>query len=243
MHPVFLNPTISAALDRIAERAADVRRAFVPGAVPRYDDVASASPHSEFTLDPLSVALAPDTYVACRTPDGKTAYTRDGQFTIDGDRLCTADGLPVLGFARPNRGLGELCVDPVDATLGRVADLRVASDGTLSYTRSAIDPRSGRSERQRVAVGRIAVARFPAATVLPAIDAKTYAAPDGVTPHLGMPADGGLPPLESMRRQHSGVALDESLARLKAAYVAFDALTAAETASGRFKKTVMDLVK
>jgi hypothetical protein len=31
---MFLNPAMSAALDRIAERAADVRRAFTPGALP-----------------------------------------------------------------------------------------------------------------------------------------------------------------------------------------------------------------
>ena len=38
---MFLSTSLSAALDRIAERAADVRRAYTPAAVPQEDDVAS----------------------------------------------------------------------------------------------------------------------------------------------------------------------------------------------------------
>ncbi len=46
-----------------------------------------------------------------------------------------------------------------------------------------------------------------------------------------------------MRRERSRVDLDASLARLKDAYVAFDALAAAETAKQRLGKTAMDVVK
>jgi hypothetical protein len=38
---MFLNAGLSAALDRVAERAADVRRAFTPGALPVRGDVAT----------------------------------------------------------------------------------------------------------------------------------------------------------------------------------------------------------
>jgi hypothetical protein len=46
-----------------------------------------------------------------------------------------------------------------------------------------------------------------------------------------------------MHRTRSGVELDESLIRLKEAYLTFDALQAAETAKGHLGKTTMDLLK
>lgn len=240
---MFLNPALGAALDRIGERAADVRRAFVPGAIPSFDDVATGTSTSEFTLDTLSVALPADAYFVCHDAAGKIVYTRDGSFTLADGRLRTQDGLPVLGTAQADRGLHELDLDTVDETLGRVRNVRVGDDGTLAYSRTVVDPRSGRREQQRVVVGRVAVARFPAATVLPTLDGARFTSPDGIVPYVGSPGEGGLPRLRPMQRQHSGVALDESLARLKAAYLAFDALSAAETAKGHFGKAAMDLLK
>jgi flagellar basal body rod protein FlgG len=240
---MFLNPALGVALDRITERAADVRRAFVPGAIPKYDDVASTSRAPEFTLDPLSVALPSDVYVACRNDAGSVVYTRNSSFTVAGGRLCTETGIPVLGIYGNEHSLDELHVDAVDAALGRTSDLRIEADGALRYARSVVDPRTGSREQQQITVGRIAVARFPAATSLPTVDGTIFSAPDGVAPHIGAPGDNGLPQVTPMRRQPSGALLDESLARLKAAYVAFDALAAAETAKGRFGKTATDLVK
>lgn len=239
---MFLNPALGAALDRIAERAADVRRAFVPGAMPANDDAATGKSASQFTLDALSVALADDTYFLCRDSNGETAYARDGSFTLVDGTLRTANGLPVLGTSGAP-GLRPLQLDPVDTALGRVTNVRIDAAGTLTYERTAIDPRSGRREPQRVTAGRLAVARFPAATLLPSADGRTFAAPERVVPHVGTPGDEGLPTVRPMQRQRSGVDLDASLARLKAAYVAFDALAAAETAKGRLGKTAMDLVK
>ena len=46
-----------------------------------------------------------------------------------------------------------------------------------------------------------------------------------------------------MQRERSRVDVDESLARLKDAYLAFEALQAAEAAKGRLGKTAMDLLK
>jgi len=46
-----------------------------------------------------------------------------------------------------------------------------------------------------------------------------------------------------MQRERSRVDLDQSLARLKEAYVAFEAMQAAQTARGRLGKTAMDLLK
>jgi hypothetical protein len=136
-----------------------------------------------------------------------------------------------------------LHVDPVDAALDRVMDPHVEPDGTFAYTRTAIDPRTGQRERQRVAAGRVALARFPASTSLGGADGRQFVAPDGVVPHIGSASDGSFGKLLPMHRTPSGVDLDASLARLKDAYVAFDALQAAETAKGHTGKVVMDLLK
>lgn len=240
---MFLNPSLSAALDRIGDRAADVRRAFTPGSVPKNDDVASTAPRAAFTLDPLSVAPPSDGYFVIRTAGGEAAYTRDGSFHLASGMLLDAQNRPVLGMRAEGAPLTELCVDQVDDALNRMRDVRIDSDGALSYARTEIDPRSGRNEVRRVFAGRIAIAKFPAATKLKTEDGTTSFAPDGVVPHLGLPNEAGLPAISPMRRGGSGVYLDESLARLKAAYVAFDALAAAETAKSGLGKTAMDLVK
>jgi flagellar basal body rod protein FlgG len=240
---VFLNPSLTVALDRIAERAADVRRAFIPGSVAANDDVALAHPPASFTLDPLSVAAPDDAYFLIRCANGETAYTRDGAFHVASGVLVDTDNRPVLGTRGAEAPLSELRVDAVDDALNRARDVRIDADGTLSYTHSVIDPRSGRREMRRVAIGRIAIAKFPTATKLKGEDGNASRAPNGIVPHVGLPGEGGLGALTPMRRGAGGIDLDESLARLKAAYVAFDALTAAETAKSRLGMTAMDLVK
>lgn len=240
---MFLNPSLSAALDRISDRAADVRRAFTPGSVPKNDDVALVSPRATFTLDPLSVAAPDGSYFIVRTTDGNAAYTRDGAFHVAAGSLLDAQDRPVLGVRAAGATLAGLRFDDVDDALNRTRDARIDADGTFSYARTTIDPRSGRRETRRIAAGRVAMAKFPAATKMKSEDGSTSFPPQGVVPHVGLPGDDGLPALSPMRRGGSGVYLDESLARLKAAYVAFDALAAAETAKSGLGKTAVDLVK
>lgn len=237
---MFLNAPISAALERIAERASDVRRAYEPGALPARDDVAAQSA-SQPALDPLSVALPESAYLVARGEKGY-AYTRDGSLCVRDGRLLDAAGRPILGT---NAGgtLTEIAIDPVDAALGRAGNVRVESDGSVVYDRPSIDPRNGARAAQRVVAGRVALARFPAASKLVPARDGSLAAPPGVAPHVGAPADGSFGALQTMRRTGFGVDLDASLARLKDAYVAFDALQAAEAAKGRCGKTVMDLLK
>jgi flagellar basal body rod protein FlgG len=240
---MFLNPTLSAALDRITERAADVRRAFTPGAVPQHDDVATAAPQSNRTLDPLSAALPDGAYFVTSDARGRTAYTRDGSFAIHDGVLVDPEGRSVQGVGNASGTPGELRIDPVDASLGRVRDARIEPDGSFVYDRSAIDPRSGARETQRVVVGRLSLARFPAGTKLDANDPTASYAPAGVVPHTGFAGDGSFGALRPSQRERSRVDLDQSLVRLKDAYIAFDALQAAQTAKGHLGKTVMDLIK
>jgi flagellar basal body rod protein FlgG len=240
---VFLNPALSSALDRIAERANDVRRAFIPGALPAYDDVATGRSSGEPALDPLSVVAPDDAYFIGKDATGQTVYTRDGSFHLSDGVLVGENEHPVLGFSSPESTLAELRIDPVDVALDRVTNARIEPDGSLSYDRVAIDPRTARRELQRVVAGRIAVARFPVATRLETANGLSFSPPAGVLPHTGVAGEGGFLPLQPMQRERSGVDLDESLARLKAAYVAFDALAAAETAKMHLGKTAVDLVK
>jgi flagellar basal body rod protein FlgG len=238
---MFLSAPMSAALDRIADRASDVRRAFEPGAVPSHDDV--ASPHaSSPALDPLSVAIPADAYAIAGTDRGNV-YARDGSFALRDGALIDARGRPVMGTTSKGGALGALSIDPVDAALGRASNVRVEADGTLSYDRWAIDPRSGAREAQRVVAGRVALARFPAGSALEITRDGILRAPSGVVPHVGAPGDDGFAPLQTMRNTGFGIDIDASLARLKDAYDAFDALQAAQAARGRLGKTAMDLLK
>jgi flagellar basal body rod protein FlgG len=238
---MFLNGPLSLALERIAERASDVRRAFDPGAVAGRDDVA-ASHASSPALDGLSVAI-PDGAYAVVAGERGNAYTRDGSFSIRAGRLVDVAGRPVLGTTVPGGSIAQLSIDPVDTALGRASGVRVEADGSLAYDRWGVDPRSGAREAQRVVAGRIALARFPAGSRIETLRDGTLAAAPSILPHLGAPADGTFSALQTLRRTGSGIDIDASLARLKDAYDAFDALQAAQAAKGRLGKTAMDLLK
>jgi len=240
---MLVNAATQDALDRIAQRAADVQRAFTPGASPAFGDVATAQAASRATFDPLCVAPPPQAYFLTTDGRGRSVYTRDGAFALRDGALVGANGNRILGFTSPNAVTSELHVDGVDLALGRVQNLRVEADGTLAYDRAVIDPRSGVRERERVAVGALALARFPAATKLNAIDANHFTAPPGTLPHIGRAGDGNFAPVAPMRREESRIDLDRSLERLEEAYVAFDALQAVHKAQGSTGKTAMELLK
>ncbi len=239
---MFLNAAMSAALDRIAERAADARRAFTPGAVPEHDDVLTASAASDFTLDPLAVSAPDHAYFITTDDRGSDAYTRDGSLSLRGGALVDGSGRFVCGVRGMSDAPAPLRVDPVDESLGRVRYAHVERDGTFVYQRETIEPRSGARESQRVVVGRVALARFPAGTKLLG-DGDEMHAPPGVKPEIGLPGGERFAPLATMQRDRSRIDIDESLIRLKDAYLTFDALQAAEAAKGHFGKTAVDLVK
>jgi flagellar basal body rod protein FlgG len=239
---MFLNPNLGAALDRIEERAADVRRAFTGGALPQRDDIATAGPTTYFTLDPLSVSAPEGTYFITRDARGDLGYTRDGSFALRDGRLVDEGGNAVQG-ANPDGRLTDVAIDPVDGVLARAGDERIESDGTLSYSRGIVDPRNAKSQLRRFAAGRLALARFPAGTRMISTDGLAYRPSSGVAAELGVPTANGMGALSPMHRDRSRIDVDRSLLRLKEAYMAFDALHAAESAKANLGKTAMDLVK
>jgi len=238
-----IDAAVASALERIDSRDADVRNAYRAGAFPLHDDVAHpAGPVP--ASDPLSVALPEGSYVLTQNENGSAAYSRDGTFELVGGGLRSADGRPVLGFALGNRtALAALRVDPYDLALGRVADAKIDADGTLAYMRRSVDPRTGRGRTERVAVGRIALARFPAATQLVRVDATHVQPPVGVNVKLGVPADGSFGALIVRARDVGRIDLMVGLTKMHEAYVQFEALRAAHDGQGKTEKVAMDLLK
>jgi hypothetical protein len=228
-----ISPAVSAALERIDARASDVYRAFTPGARPAFDDVARAQT-SYPEEDPLSVAPPERAYFIERGASGELRYTNDGSFAVREGVLCARDGSLVLGYSA-SRKLREIRIEPVDLALGRTSGLHISADGSVVYERSVVDPRTGTLERRTIVAGRIALARFPAGTRLPA--------PDGVKPQIGAPADGDFEAVAPHRRESSAIDIDAGIDRLRLAYLDFDAVAAAYRARYDEAKSAMDIVK
>ena len=231
------------ALRRIADRAADVLAAYAPGAVPRFGDIA-ANARALPVDDPLSVAAAPGAWFVALDDRGARTFTRSGSFHFGSDgTLQTTDGARVLGTAAPGGALAPLRLPEPDRTLGRCGDVHVEDDGSVAYSRTSIDPRTREQSLERMVIGRIALARFPAGGNPQRIDATHFSAVAGVVPHIGAPAAGGFPALATRTRDLGSVDLDAGLQRLSDAYVAFSALQAANKAQGESAKVTMDLLK
>jgi flagellar basal body rod protein FlgG len=238
---VLIDAAMENAFDRIARRAADVQRAFTPGAVPEFGDVGTPS-SSRASLDPLSIAPPSDAYFLTLDDHGCTSYTQNGSFAVRDGLLVDAEGRAVFGFRGDSGAPTELRCDAVDVALGRVRDPRVDATGSFSYDRQAIDPRTGTRISEHVVVGQTALARFPPGTRL-SPSAGAVLPPPGVTAHVGRPGDGNFANVAPMRESNSRIDFDRSLDRLEEAYVSFDALQAVRKTRGSLGKTAMDLLK
>jgi flagellar basal-body rod protein FlgG len=109
----------------LGARYAAIQRIFSPGELRQ-------------TGNSLDLAIQGDGFFQIQLPDGRTAYTRDGTFKLDGQgRLVNSDGHP----------LQPEMVIPADAT-----HVSVGSDGTLSVTVA------GQAEAQQL--GQITLAKF-----------------------------------------------------------------------------------
>jgi len=238
-----IDPAVAGALDRIASRANDVRGAYRAGFEPAASDVAAPA-RVVRNEDPLSVSLPEGAFVASPGPSGELQYGRDGTLRIADGALAGPDGRPVLGFALGSRrSLAALRFDPYDAATGRIANPRIDADGTVSYDRASVDPRTGTRRSERVAVGRIALARFPAGTQPERIDGVHVRPPSGVGARFGVPGEGGFAPLTTHARDLGRVDVLAGLERMKEAYVAFEALRAARHGRDGTAKIALDLVK
>ncbi len=230
------------ALADIASRASDVMRAFTPGAVPLNNDSVTQA-QTQWSSDPLSVAAPKNSYFIAAEEHGRHMYTRDGQFGVYQSTLVDRYNRPLMGFKKHGESLEALRIDPVDAALHRAKDVHIEANGSVSYTRSLVDPRTGEAHSGRVTVGRLALARFPAASQLQPLDATRSLAPPGVVPHVGLPGDGNFEKVTPNAREGSRLSFTDSIEKLREAYLALDALRSVQTVQGKVEKTTLDLVK
>lgn len=239
---MLISNATTRALDEIAVRERDVMKAYTPGAAPQRGDVA-APMNAQPVQDPLCVAPPSGSYFVTSDDRGRLLFTRDGAFTLRNGDLVDAQGQPVLGYTRDGAPLEPLRADPVDAALGYTSTARVEADGTVTYERATIDPRTGQRETQRATIGRLALARFAPGTKFQAVDPQHVAPPQGIAPHFGQAGDGNFGALTPFARESSGIDIDLGLQRLQEAYLALDAIRAAGKAQGSVEKTTMDLLK
>ncbi|MDQ2872930.1 MAG: hypothetical protein M3R35_07380 [Candidatus Eremiobacteraeota bacterium] len=239
---MLISAAIARAREAVAARERDVLQAYTPGARPERSD-AAAPANADFTLDPLSASAPPDTYFASSSERGNTSFSRDGRFAISSDTLVDGHGRPVLGYHDGSDALAPLRVNAVDAALGYANGARIERDGSVTYERATIDPRTGNRETQRISIGRVALARFAPGTPLQAIDAARFTAPAGAAPHFGRATDGNFAALTPNSREGSRVDIDLGLQKMQEAYLSLDALQAADRAGRDLEKTAMDLLK
>jgi hypothetical protein len=236
----MIDPATSRALARIDAVESDLAGAYAAGFEPRTRGLSAPRPPLP-SLDPLSVSAPEGAYFL--TGDVRAPrFTRDGCFRLEGGDLRTAGGDPVLGTVAGSNVLVPLRVDAVDRALGRMTDAHIEGDGTFAYSRTSLDPASGRRLTERVCVGRVALARFAAGSV-PAANNGSFAAPSGTAVHIGLPGDAHNGGLVTYSRDAGKVDVNAGLIRLQEAYLLLDAVRAAGAAHGNAEKTALDLVK
>ncbi len=229
-------------LERIAARRRDVEHADVAGFTPEASDVAGPTRIAGLR-DPLAVVAPEGTYFLSDDGRGAIAFGRDGRFALADGVLRGPEGRPVLGFPNGGGALAPLRADPHDAALGELREPCIAADGTFTYGRSSIDPRTGERRVERVTAGRVALARFPAGTQLARVEAGGVRPPAGVAPRVGVPGSGDFSALVVGARDLGRVDIVTGLQRLDEAYLAYGAMRAAFRGRAEAEKATMELVK
>lgn len=218
-------------------------RAFGEAAVREREAIRAFTPADPVEAGSVPAAAPPDAYFVTRDGRGRLLFTRGGSFTMRDGTLTDASGETVMGYRSEKGPLQELRVDPIDRALGFGNAVHVVADGSVTYDRIAVDPRTGTRATQRVVIGKFALARFAPGTKLQAADGRHLSAPQGIVPHLGVAGDGNFALLTSPVPEQNVNELDDALLRMQEAYLAIDAIRAAGLAQNGIQKTAMDLLK
>jgi hypothetical protein len=237
----MIEPTLDRLQADIAERGKEIYASRNSGFVPLNHDVRT-QPMTVPDANPLSAVAPPDTRFVVAGPDGRQLFTRAGDFQAANGILQTTQGAAVLGYAPGASMLAPLAVPSTDRMFGRVENLHVERDGNVVYERKSFDPRTRVPRRERVSLGTIALARFPAGSE-PTRTGNFERAPIGVEAFIGRPDDGHFAALQVRRHESGALDLNVALARLHDAYQQLDAVTAAQRVGKNTAKTVMDIVK
>jgi flagellar basal body rod protein FlgG len=237
----MMDPAMARLRADISERGEEILNLRTPGFEPQHEDVRS-TPRIHGSDNPLSVVAPSDARFVVSDREGRHSYSRDGAFALRDGQLVAANGAPVLGYAPGSNVLSTLRIPRQDELLGRIRDVHLERDGSMAYERSSFDPRTGQPHRERVVVGTLALARFPAGSE-PVSSGGLERAPIGVQPHVGRPGDGVFGNMTLGFEEYGAVDLNRALARLHDAYQQLDAVAAAQRAARQTVTTAMDLVK
>lgn len=139
---------------------------------------------------PLDIAIEGSGFLTVLLADGRIAYTRDGSFYLNADRLLVnGSGLPL--------------VPPITVPPG-VAALTVQPDGTVS----------GELGQQHLVLGQILLARFPNPDSLTPLGRGLYVESPGSGPAItGAPGSPGLGALRQAFLEGSNVDVGDELVR------------------------------
>ncbi len=142
------------------------------------------------TGNALDMAIEGNGYFQIQTPDGKTAYTRDGSFQLSSEgQIVTSDGMPLVPAIQVPQG---------------VTSLTIGNDGTVSATLQG--------ETAPTELGKIETARFANAAGLAAQgnNLLTETAASG-TPQVGEPGLDGRGLIHSGTLEGSNVNVVQEL--------------------------------
>jgi flagellar basal body rod protein FlgG len=239
-----IEPALAAALARVSDRANDVLQAYASGFEPRSSETRRVAPNLQPSLDPLSASAPRGAYFVVAGQDGPR-YTRDGSFHFADGALRDGDGLIVLGYP-VGRGTGSmhpLRIDAVDTALHRAHDPQVTPEGVVTVAQTVVDPHTRLRRSERVALGQIALASFPAGTSGQRVDDRHVVPPRGVPVHTGLPGSAGFDRLQTHVRELGQVDVEAGLRRLQEAYLSLSAIQAAFRVHADVDKDAMDLLK
>jgi len=245
----MIDAGIAALQDEITARGNELYGWRVPGFEPIHDDIRTppssvpAPVPSNVTRGAMCVVAAPQgSRFVTLDAQGQYRYTRNGALTIVDGTVMTLEHRPLLGYMPGATTIGRLRLPMLDRIITPRQQLHVARDGSVSYDREVLDPRSGLQQIQRQRLGVIALARFPAGSE--PVSLGTYErAPLGIEPYIATPGTHGFEELLPDRLDRGGIDLQRALLHLQTAYERFDALLAERDIAQKNLGTAMDLVK
>jgi len=176
----------------------------------------------EDTQRSLDFAIQGDGYFQIQRPDGSTAYTRDGSFTIsDQGQLTTNGGYVVLPGVTV----------PQDAS-----SVSISANGTVSVQTGTAS--------QATEIGRVELARFLNPTGLLAIGENEYqtTAASG-DPILGFPQDEGFGTVTQGMLETSNVEIVQEMTDMIAAQRAYEINAKAITSAEDMMQATRDIIR
>ncbi len=176
---------------------------------------------SESTERPLDVAVEGDGFYQVERPDGTTAYTRDGSFTLSENGTLTTSG----GYT-----VAPGITVPADTT-----DVSISTTGVVSAVSGTSNP---------VEVGRIEMARFLNPNGLLAIGENEYTATAASgEPITGFAQDQGFGRLVQGSLEASNVEIVQEMTDMIAAQRAYEINAKAITAGEEMMQLTNDIIR